>query len=125
MKTRVFVEDSFDAAHSLPHLPADHKCHNLHGHTYRVRMEFSGPIKSDTGWIIDYGVVKSYWGFAKKRVDHVFLNDIVSPSTCELLAEYLWTEINRQMKQFGPPMVKLERLEVRETERCGVVMESK
>jgi 6-pyruvoyltetrahydropterin/6-carboxytetrahydropterin synthase len=123
VKTRIFVEDSFDSAHSLPHLPAEHKCHALHGHTYKIRIEFDGPIDPGTGWIVDYGVVKSYWQFSKNKVDHVFLNAIVPVSTCENLARYLWNSMAVDLKKFGPPMVKLARLELRETERCGAVIE--
>lgn len=118
---RIFIEDSFDSAHSLPHLPADHKCHHLHGHTYKIRMEFSGPI-SEKGWVVDYGVVKSYWGFTKQRIDHKFINEFVPISTCENLAAWIWCDLCNHMK-LGPPMVKLERIELRETERCGVVYE--
>lgn len=119
---RVFIEDSFDSAHSLPHLPKSHKCHAIHGHTYRVRLEFDGPMTPD-GWIVDYGVVKSYWGFVKSKLDHVFLNAVIPISTCENIATWIAVEVSERMGRMGPPLVKLARVELRETERCGVVWE--
>lgn len=119
---RIFVEDSFDSAHSLPHLPKDHKCHDLHGHTYRIRLEITGPM-TEAGWIVDYGVVKSYWGFVKQMLDHKYINAVVPVSTCENLAFYIAKELDEKLKKFGPPLVRLCRIELRETERCGVVLE--
>ena len=38
----------FDAAHFLPHVPEDHKCRRMHGHTYRVRLGV-GVVVADLG----------------------------------------------------------------------------
>jgi 6-pyruvoyltetrahydropterin/6-carboxytetrahydropterin synthase len=35
----IFTEFNFEAAHWLPHVPPDHKCHRLHGHSYRGEDE--------------------------------------------------------------------------------------
>ena len=119
-RTRIFVEDSFDAAHWLPRVPAAHKCHNLHGHTYHVRIEVEGEIDEATGWVVDYAVIKAGWEAIKGIVDHHNLNEIegLENSTCELLAAWIWRRL--QLFVWGN---KLARLEVRETERCGVVLE--
>lgn len=121
---RIFIEDTFDSAHSLPHLPETHKCHHLHGHTYRVRLEVIGPL-TDDGWIVDYSVIKSHWQIVKNRLDHKFINEIVPLSTCENLALYVMNEMSRRLSEFGPPMIKMSGLELRETEKCGVVLEAK
>ena len=41
---RMMIEKifSFDSAHFLPHVPDDHKCRNLHGHTYTLKVEVIG-----------------------------------------------------------------------------------
>ena len=44
MKHTVSKRFSFEAAHSLPHLPAGHKCRNLHGHSYVVEVLITGPL---------------------------------------------------------------------------------
>jgi 6-pyruvoyltetrahydropterin/6-carboxytetrahydropterin synthase len=117
---RIFIEDTFDAAHWLPNVPVDHKCHNLHGHTYHVRIEIEGEIGEATGWIVDYAVVKGAWDVVKRIVDHRNLNKIegLENSTCELLAQWIWKRLS--VFQLGD---KLARLEVRETAHCGVVIE--
>ena len=110
---RVFIEDSFDAAHWLPNVPVSHKCHNLHGHTYHVRIELEGEVDAVTGWVIDYAVIKGGWDVIKKMVDHYSLNEIegLENSTCEILAQWIWKRL--LVFQWGD---KLVRLEVRETE---------
>ena len=118
MTTRIFFEDTFDSAHWLPNVPVDHKCRNLHGHTYRVRVEIQGIIGLHTGWVIDHAEVKAIWEPIKRTIDHKCLNEIddIQNSTCELLAQWIWNKL----KDAG---LNLKRLEVRETEHCGVVLE--
>jgi 6-pyruvoyltetrahydropterin/6-carboxytetrahydropterin synthase len=114
----VFIEDSFDAAHWLPNVPADHKCHALHGHTYRIRLEVAGEVDSQMGWVIDYAELKVQWNAVKRLVDHHCLNEIpaLENSTCERLA--LW--IAECLKPAAPGLC---RIEIRETEKAGVVLE--
>jgi 6-pyruvoyltetrahydropterin/6-carboxytetrahydropterin synthase len=113
----IFIEDSFDSAHWLPNVPSDHKCHRLHGHTYRIRIEVSGPLDPQMGWVMDYGDLKSIWDDVKFQIDHHCINSIVGleNSTCENLAGWIW----KQMR-----LPALSRIELRETERCGVVYEA-
>lgn len=111
--TAIFIEDSFDSAHWLPNVPADHKCRRMHGHTYRIRMYVSGEVGEQSGWIYDYAELKRHWEPVKSALDHKCLNDVISNPTCELLAAYIADEL---------PM--LTRIELRETERCGVVWEA-
>ena len=48
---------SFDSAHFLPNVPEDHKCRNLHGHTYTVKISVSGELDPKMGWVFDFGEV--------------------------------------------------------------------
>lgn len=115
---RIFIEDSFDAAHWLPNVPPDHKCHNLHGHTYRIRMEIGGEVDAEMGWVIDYAEVKMAWDSVKVQLDHHCLNAIdgLRNSTCENLVRWIWDALKTTLPG-------LARIEIRETERCGVVYE--
>ena len=108
----VFIEDSFDSAHWLPKVAEDHKCRRLHGHTYRIRLEWDGFVDPVSGFVIDYADLKQIWGPIKERLDHYCLNDILENPTCELLAEYIAKQMGRK---------RPARIELRETERCGVV----
>lgn len=112
----VFVEDSFDSAHFLPNVADDHKCRNMHGHTYRVRLEVSGPVGPASGWVIDYAEVRDAWAEVKALLDHRVLNQVegLHNSTCERVAEWIFARLS-------PAVPGLSRVELRETERCGVV----
>lgn len=117
---RIFLEDSFDSAHFLPNVPTRHKCHNLHGHTYRVRLEVQGDMDPYMGWIIDYAEVKDKWDGVKIGLDHKNLNDVVglSNSTCENVASWIWSYLK-------PILPGLCRIELRETERAGVIYDGR
>lgn len=115
MNADVFLEDSFDSAHWLPNVAEDHKCRRLHGHTYRVRIDVEGKIGDDTGWVIDYAEIKSKWLSVKQELDHHCLNEILVNPTCELLSHH----IANKLIDGGLP---ISRLELRETEHCGVTL---
>lgn len=114
---RIFIEDSFDSAHFLPNVPQGHKCSRMHGHTYRIRIEVAGPV-GPQGWIIDYSEVKQVWCGVRELLDHRTLNDIylLHNPTCEHIAKLIWDHMK-------PSVPGLCRIELRETERCGVVYE--
>lgn len=114
----IFIEDSFDSAHWLPNVPDGHKCKNIHGHTYKIRIEVRGSIGKFSGWVIDYSEIKEIWGRIKLVLDHKCLNDIsgLENSTCELLVEWVWGKL----VEMG---LNLRRLEIRETEHCGAIKE--
>jgi len=42
MRVAVYCEFEFEAAHFLPHVPEDHKCHRMHGHSYHVTIYVEG-----------------------------------------------------------------------------------
>ena len=44
----------FEAAHLLPHLPPDHKCRRLHGHSFTAEVVVEGECDEKLGWLIDY-----------------------------------------------------------------------
>lgn len=75
--TQIFKEFTFDAAHQLP----DHegKCANLHGHTYKLQVCVSGPIKQslgapDDGMVVDFSVISDIWKTRlEPRLDHALL----------------------------------------------------
>jgi 6-pyruvoyltetrahydropterin/6-carboxytetrahydropterin synthase len=115
---RIFIEDSFDSAHYLPHVLDGHPCGRMHGHTYRVRIEVEGPVHHVKGWVIDYTDVKKCWEPIKRRLDHQTLNEVagLQNPTCEHIAQYIWGELSESI-------TGLCRIELRETERCGVVYE--
>ena len=59
MKTTLYKDFTFEAAHRLPNVPKGHKCGRLHGHSFVVRLEITGEVDKHTGWIIDFAELKA------------------------------------------------------------------
>jgi len=88
----------FEAAHSLPHLPEDHKCHRLHGHSYRFTVECTGQVDPDTGFIIEYSEISKHVKPILKRLDHHNLDDVLpGMSTAENLAQWIYNELSQPL----------------------------
>ena len=112
----IFKELTFDSAHFLPNVPEGHKCRNIHGHTYRLKVYINGPIDEHTGWVADFAELKKSVKSVIEEVDHKFLNNIdgLDNPTCELLARWLWQKIK-------PLVPGLSKIELHETPTSGVV----
>ncbi|MCD6587844.1 MAG: 6-carboxytetrahydropterin synthase QueD [Candidatus Fermentibacteraceae bacterium] len=110
----IYREFKFDAAHSLNNLAEGHKCRNLHGHTFAVIVYVSGPVGEKTGWVMDYGEIKSICGPVIDQLDHSYLNDIpgLEIPTSETIAVWIWNRIK-------PEIPSLSMVEVKETAATG------
>lgn len=97
MQTKISKTFDFDAAHRLEKLPEEHKCHRLHGHTYRVEVILEGnPNASDLRMFIDYAEIARAWQPLHDLLDHRCLNDIpeIGHPTTEALAEWIYWKLN-------------------------------
>lgn len=47
---------TFSAAHFIT--IAGHQCERLHGHNYRIGVSVSGEVDRDTGFVVDFAVIK-------------------------------------------------------------------
>jgi 6-pyruvoyltetrahydropterin/6-carboxytetrahydropterin synthase len=100
----------FEAAHSLPNLPTDHKCHRLHGHSFKVELTVSGVCDEKLGWMIDYDEIKKAFHPTWVKLDHRHLNEIngLENPTSENIAKWIWEEVS-------PKLPNLTAIEVSET----------
>ena len=99
----------FEAAHSLPYLPTQHKCHHIHGHSYGVRVYVAGDIDPRLHWVVDYADISAAWEPVFQKLDHKNLNDVLPmPSTAENIAIWIYN-------QLLPKLPKLHAIEVQET----------
>lgn len=91
MLTTISKTFDFDAAHRLDRLPKDHKCHRLHGHTYRVEIRVRGEPDRRWGMLIDYAMLAEAWQPIHDTLDHRYLNEIpgLEIPTTELLAAWI------------------------------------
>ena len=71
----LYKDFQFEAAHLLPHVPEGHKCARLHGHSFWVRLTISGEVDPQTGWIMDFDVIKQAFAPLYEQLDHHYLND--------------------------------------------------
>lgn len=109
---------TFDSAHYLPRVPAGHKCANLHGHTYTLKVFVEGKPDPLLGWVIDFNDLKKAICPIIDQLDHNLLNEIegLNNPTSEMLAVWLWNKIITKLPG-------LKRIELNETPGSGVIYE--
>ena len=110
---------SFSAAHHLPH--HEGLCQEHHGHNYKLEVEITGPIQSDgpaTGMIMDFDDLNTtVQDCALDLYDHKDLNAIFVNPTAETMLEAFARDIQNCL----PPLVKLTRIKLWETEKCYAI----
>lgn len=104
---------TFEAAHRLPRVPETHRCHRLHGHSYRIEVTLDGPVNPETGFVIDFFEVEAAFDPLLKRLDHYCLNDIegLENPTAENIAVWIW-------QRTRPVLPLLSKIKVFETPDC-------
>lgn len=114
----IFRQFTFDSAHFLPYVAEDHKCRQMHGHTYRLTIYMTAEPDEQLGWVMDFADVKKVMTPILDMVDHKTLNNVpgLENPTCELLAKWLWDKIKKEI-----PI--LSKIELYETPKSGVVYE--
>ena len=122
MPKRVHIsrEFHFEAAHHIP----NHKgaCQNLHGHTYKGEVTVSSGVLDDMGMVMDYSDLKEIINRVIVDVfDHSNLNDTYGMPTAEMMVLDFFEIISHEIKA-EHPTVKLERVELRETQNSRAVV---
>lgn len=111
----IFKEFGFEAAHRLPHVPPEHKCSRLHGHSFRVQVHVEGPV-NENGWVIDFADIAAAWAPLHAVLDHHYLNEVpgLQNPTSEMVAQWIWARLQ-------PSLPWLSQVVVRETCTSGCV----
>ena len=112
----LFKQFSIEAAHWLPHVPADHKCRRMHGHSFQIQVHVRGPVDPHLGWVMDFAEIKAAFAPVEDEIDHRCLNDVegLENPTSENLARWLW-------KRLLPALPLLSKIVVQETCTSGCV----
>lgn len=112
----IFKEFRFEAAHRLPHVPPEHKCARLHGHSFTLAVHVRGLVEPPSGWVMDFADLDRAVEPLVAELDHHYLNDVagLENPTTEMLARWIW----RRLK---PALPGLTRVELRETATAGCV----
>jgi 6-pyruvoyltetrahydropterin/6-carboxytetrahydropterin synthase len=133
-KMEITKEISFEAAHYL-HNPKWNRAKNLlvfkkcsgfrpenpkvcdfpHGHSYRLRVTVSGKVHPDTGFVIDFKVLKDILTREiYDRFDHRFINKEVEPFKSRpqtlITVENLLREIWKQLE----PLIRRQKVALKE-----------
>ena len=107
----------FDAAHNLIHYHG--KCEKLHGHTYRLRIVLEGEPDAE-GMIMDFIDLKHIVNeHVLSRLDHAYLNDIITQPSAENIALWIWHELDERVKREN---CSLYEVHVWETETSRVTL---
>ncbi len=95
MTMKLYKAFGFEAAHFLPMVPVGHKCGRLHGHSFRCEIEVTGPVDSETGWVMDFADIKSAFRPVEAALDHRYLNEIpgLTNPTSEVICKWIWDQL--------------------------------
>jgi len=112
----IFKVFTLEAAHRLPHVPPDHQCGRLHGHSYFIEVYIEGQIVEPSGWVMDFTDLKKAFKPVQDQLDHFYLNEIegLENPTSENLAKWIW----RRLK---PALPELSKILIRETCTSGCI----
>ena len=96
MKVELSKRYRFEAAHRLPHVPPDHKCFRMHGHSFEIEVTVKGDVDERTGWLVDFGEITAIVEpLLENELDHRTLNDVpgLENATSEMLCRWLWQRL--------------------------------
>ena len=104
MRVELAREFHFEAAHRLPMVPPEHKCHRMHGHSYRIEVVVAGEVDEHLGWLVDFGEIRAFVEpILKQELDHRTLNDVkgLENPTSERLCRWLWGRLAPALPGLG------------------------
>jgi len=98
---------TFEAAHRLPNVPPSHRCHRMHGHSYRVELRLQGPVDPVTGFVADFFDTEAAFQPLLERLDHQTLNDIdgLENPTAEIIAIWIWDRLRATLPELSAVVV--------------------
>jgi 6-pyruvoyltetrahydropterin/6-carboxytetrahydropterin synthase len=99
VRARLTKDFRFEAAQTLPNVPAIHKCGRMHGHSFLVEISVEGEVNPATGWIYDHAEISRAMNPLLEQLDHAYLNEIpgLENPTIELMAHWLWQKLAPQL----------------------------
>lgn len=92
MKFELKQHFQIESARYLPHLPPEHPCSRMHGHSFKIVLTLVGTLDPVLGWVIDYNEIQKIMQPLLTQLDHRILNEVpgLENPTSELLAKWLY-----------------------------------
>ena len=112
----VYKKFHIESARSLPNLPDEHPCSQVHGHSFEIILKVTGELNEKTGFIIDFQEIENSFDPIRKLLDHAYLNNIkgLENPTSENMCKYIWEKVK-------PEILGLEEIEIKETQSTGSI----
>lgn len=114
---RIWKEQRFESALFLPQIPPKEKLHQLHGHSYLIRLHLTAPLDPVMCWTIDYGDVKEIFKPVYNALDHHLLNDLPELESTDAASVSKW--IRQQLEHSLP---QLDRIDLYHKPESGVIL---
>ncbi len=107
---------TIESARFLPHLPQEHPCSRIHGHSFLIRLIIRGPVDQKIGWVMDYSDIQKAMEPILKLTDHQQLNKVqgLENPTTETLCQWIYNKLKNQL-----PL--LHQVEIKETATTSCV----
>lgn len=104
---RITQAFSFESAHFLPNVPKTHRCHAMHGHSYRVELKLDGTVDPATGFVVDFFEIERAFGPLRGKLDHHCLNEVdgLENPTAENIAIWIFTRVKKALPQLASVVV--------------------
>lgn len=101
MKFELKTQFRIESARFLPHLPKDHPCAKIHGHSFLILFKLIGVRQEPVGWVRDYHEIDL---LAKKHLsvlDHALLNEIsgLENPTSENLSVWIYDKMKPHLPE--------------------------
>lgn len=125
MKTSVTKIFKFEMAHQLETCESE-DCKQIHGHSYKCEITFTGFGINKDGMICDFKILKNLVDPIIEKYDHTFLtkeNFGLNP-TAENLAWEIWKTVTVKLSEYaGGLILFVDKLVLWETDTCYVTVE--
>ena len=92
MKFELRQHFQIESARFLPHLPTEHPCHHMHGHSFKIIVLLRASLHPQLGWVRDYNEISALLKPVLQMIDHKVLNEVpgLANPTSEILCRWLY-----------------------------------